>query len=416
MNTFYTGGLAELVHNPSPITFTYLSRWLTGSESVGRALELLELPYRAVGLPLLVQYDGQVYVDLEAEESTVFADTLLRYRYPARHDLAPGIRFAWSKLVSFRAWRNTFQLIKKQSLWVAFPDTTVHLARSLVEDIPTPKRNSSEKELDRIIRKEVLPRVIALGYLTEPFQRLPLSEKSQRYITAQIAKQDWLYRSIADQYAVKSEQLSFEAYMREYGLRADQDYELSDPRWYEIPNIIRKRIAAAVQPKRIPNAVPLPGATEINQAKAVIELLRLRSEARRRALPFFDLLRKQIKPEMFTKTNVSRKRPQTSTVTSGKGTPVSRGIARGKIQLIETPDEVIAKGTIGIFPNASPTFATQFPRCTGLIFLQGGQTSHGAIVAREFGIPAIIDRQAAQLGNNSLLTLDGTTGHWRLLH
>jgi phosphoenolpyruvate-protein kinase (PTS system EI component) len=50
-----------------------------------------------------------------------------------------------------------------------------------------------------------------------------------------------------------------------------------------------------------------------------------------------------------------------------------------------------------------------------MIFLRGGQTSHGSIVAREFGIPAIIDNKAQGIKDGVILEMDGDAGEWRIV-
>ncbi len=87
----------------------------------------------------------------------------------------------------------------------------------------------------------------------------------------------------------------------------------------------------------------------------------------------------------------------------------------GKILHITNNIENISDNIIGIFPNASPEFASQYPKCKGLIFLKGAQTSHGAIVAREFGIPALIDDTIEKILNGQEIELDGEKGTWKIL-
>jgi len=48
-------------------------------------------------------------------------------------------------------------------------------------------------------------------------------------------------------------------------------------------------------------------------------------------------------------------------------------------------------------------------------FLRGGQTSHGSIVAREFGIPAIIDSKAQGIKDGEILEVDGEAGEWKII-
>ena len=86
----------------------------------------------------------------------------------------------------------------------------------------------------------------------------------------------------------------------------------------------------------------------------------------------------------------------------------------GKALHIQTTDAEIPSGIIGIFPNASPTYSILYTKCLGLIFLRGGQTSHGAIVAREFGIPALIDPNASVIPNAIPVSMNGEMGTWEI--
>ena len=101
--------------------------------------------------------------------------------------------------------------------------------------------------------------------------------------------------------------------------------------------------------------------------------------------------------------------------TTGKGTPVSVGTAKGVVRQLSDPNETVPSGTIGVFPNASPEFSILFPKCVGLIFARGGQTSHGAIVAREFGIPAIVEKNALAIPDGATISLHGADGTWRVV-
>ena len=81
---------------------------------------------------------------------------------------------------------------------------------------------------------------------------------------------------------------------------------------------------------------------------------------------------------------------------------------------IKSASDVLGEAVIGIFPNASPEFATIYPKCKGMIFLKGGQTSHGAIVAREFRIPSLIDMMAEGIPDGTVVQLNGAKGEWSI--
>jgi multiphosphoryl transfer protein len=78
------------------------------------------------------------------------------------------------------------------------------------------------------------------------------------------------------------------------------------------------------------------------------------------------------------------------------------------------PDQAIESPTIVICEELTPTLAEQFHRAAiaGVIQLGGGTTSHGAILARAFGLPAIggARENLDRLRTAKFLALDGSTG------
>lgn len=93
---------------------------------------------------------------------------------------------------------------------------------------------------------------------------------------------------------------------------------------------------------------------------------------------------------------------------------VSSGIARGVILNIKSTKQLIPKNCIGIFPTSGAKYDVQFLKCKGIIFLNGAITSHGSILAREFGIPAIVSPNL-NIVNGKRVTLDGGTGNIKVV-
>ncbi len=62
------------------------------------------------------------------------------------------------------------------------------------------------------------------------------------------------------------------------------------------------------------------------------------------------------------------------------------------------PLDLIPVGTVLVVPSVTPNWLPQLQQVSGIIAEQGGMTSHGAILARELGIPAVVGVvQATQL-------------------
>jgi pyruvate,water dikinase len=98
-----------------------------------------------------------------------------------------------------------------------------------------------------------------------------------------------------------------------------------------------------------------------------------------------------------------------------QGVPASGGIATGPVRIIHHPKEVVRlqPGDILVTLATDPGWTPVFPLVAGLILVYGGQLSHGAIVAREYGVPAVVNVPEAmsQLHEGMIVTIDGNKGN-----
>ncbi|HYO75010.1 MAG TPA: PEP-utilizing enzyme, partial [Thermoanaerobaculia bacterium] len=76
-----------------------------------------------------------------------------------------------------------------------------------------------------------------------------------------------------------------------------------------------------------------------------------------------------------------------------RGVAVSSGIARGAAKILRHPTEAakLNDGDILLAPSTDPGWTALFLRASAIVMEVGGYLSHGAIVAREFGIPAVVN-------------------------
>ena len=72
----------------------------------------------------------------------------------------------------------------------------------------------------------------------------------------------------------------------------------------------------------------------------------------------------------------------------------------------------LAHGEILVAPSTDPGWTPLFLTAGGLVMETGGAMSHGAIVAREYGIPAVVGVAGAaeRIRTGQRITVDGATG------
>jgi pyruvate,water dikinase len=103
-----------------------------------------------------------------------------------------------------------------------------------------------------------------------------------------------------------------------------------------------------------------------------------------------------------------------ATVKELKGIAVSPGMATGKARVILLADdhEHVEPGEILVAPFTDPAWTPYFLPAAGVVMDQGGVLSHGAIIAREYGIPAVVNVGPASrlIHTGQTLRVDGDRG------
>jgi rifampicin phosphotransferase len=96
------------------------------------------------------------------------------------------------------------------------------------------------------------------------------------------------------------------------------------------------------------------------------------------------------------------------------GIPISSGVVSGPVRFVlSTADwSRVRRGDIIVAPVIDPGMAPLFSIAGGLIVEMGGTLSHGAIIAREYGLPAITNvvRAMSRLAEDERITIDAAQG------
>ncbi len=96
------------------------------------------------------------------------------------------------------------------------------------------------------------------------------------------------------------------------------------------------------------------------------------------------------------------------------GIGASPGVVEGIARVVMTVDEFdeVAEGDILVCQMTNPAWVVLFTKIAGLVTDTGGTTSHPAVLAREFGIPAVIGTSVAtrRISTGDRIRVDGSAG------
>lgn len=100
------------------------------------------------------------------------------------------------------------------------------------------------------------------------------------------------------------------------------------------------------------------------------------------------------------------------------GSSASAGIIEGRARIILSPtDAVLQHGEILVAPFTDPGWTPLFIQAAGLVMEVGGLMTHGSVVAREYGLPAVVCVQNAtqKIKTGQWIRVDGDRGFVEIL-
>jgi rifampicin phosphotransferase len=102
-----------------------------------------------------------------------------------------------------------------------------------------------------------------------------------------------------------------------------------------------------------------------------------------------------------------------------RGLPVGPGRVEGRAVVLEGPHQIdrVRRGDILVAPTLDPSWIPLFTIASGLVVEMGGTLSHGSIIAREYGLPAVVNLPGITrlLQSGDRILLDGSAGLVRRL-
>ncbi|MEU1479195.1 rifamycin-inactivating phosphotransferase [Streptomyces sp. NPDC005760] len=100
------------------------------------------------------------------------------------------------------------------------------------------------------------------------------------------------------------------------------------------------------------------------------------------------------------------------------GLPVSTGTVEGRARVIlDMADADLEAGDILVTPFTDPSWSPLFVAVAGLVTEVGGLMTHGAVIAREYGLPAVVGVEQAtrRIRDGQRIRVHGTDGYVEIL-
>ncbi|MBV9122681.1 MAG: hypothetical protein JO112_04940 [Planctomycetes bacterium] len=517
--------LAETLPSPTPMTWDLLGRFMTGAGGFG-------LMYQDLGFQpsARVKQEGflelicdRIYLNTQRHAELFWSDFPWEYdldlikKDPSRAEAMPtrmdstraGLSLlfklpgSWRKMARSRKILDRLKREFDQEFTTnILPPYLEYVRTKQAEDLSHLDDQALLAELSaryRRVLEEFGKEAVKLSYLgsavhaelSEQLQKLfPADEWSgmAAVLTAGL-ENDRTVEANLKLMDVARGNLTLEQFLEEFGHRASQEFELSQPRWREDPSFLESMIESfRANPRSDPYKLHQKMQTRREELeKSLPEKLRERKAARsapgllelcalvRRYLPYretakhyllmgYALLRQVLLeidrrrhleggvfflhekelPELLAGKDFSREiaarrerrraelrihvpdlittedleaigRP--AVVEGGgdslQGIGVASGSGTGPAAVVFDPSKArgLTRGYVLVCPSTDPGWTPLFLQAAALVMERGGVLSHGAVVARDLGIPAVVVKGATtQLTPGEWLRVDGDVG------
>ncbi|WP_153129762.1 PEP/pyruvate-binding domain-containing protein [Dechloromonas hortensis] len=199
---------------------------------------------------------------------------------------------------------------------------------------------------------------------------------------------------------------AFAAFLDRYGHRGHYETYLRSPRWHEEPEQLLEQ---------------LPALAEVDAAALRARIAERSARfARWQATEAREWLALAPAGQALPVLRSTDEKPAKPDEAGGfRGVATGTGVARGRVRRLRHPSEGLAlqPGEILVAPSTDPGWTPLFLKAGGLVVETGGYLSHGAIVAREFALPAVVNLPGIvdQLRDGELIEVDGIAGMVRRL-
>ena len=100
------------------------------------------------------------------------------------------------------------------------------------------------------------------------------------------------------------------------------------------------------------------------------------------------------------------------------GVPASAGTVEGRARIVrDLTDADLQAGDILVTTFTDPSWTPIFLSVKGVVTEVGGAMTHGAVVAREYGLPAVVgvDGATRLIRDGQRIRVDGTDGYVEIL-
>ncbi|MCK8061666.1 MULTISPECIES: PEP/pyruvate-binding domain-containing protein [unclassified Fusibacter] len=110
---------------------------------------------------------------------------------------------------------------------------------------------------------------------------------------------------------------------------------------------------------------------------------------------------------------------RSSTSSDLVGEAISPGLVTGRARVLHSPHEKkVEPGDILVTRSSEPSWIPVFSNASGVVLEVGGSLQHGAIIAREYGLPCVIGIHDiyTRIHDGDLIKVDGNSGIVRILN